>query len=740
MSVFKSVRRGLAIGSSASALAMLVGAGEALAAQDVIIDEIIVTAQKRTEALIEVPQSVTVVGGDVLERQQAANFQDYLKLVPGLQLTQSTPGVGRLVMRGINTGGVASTVGVYVDETPFGSSSGLVNGAILAADFDTFDMQRIEVLRGPQGTLYGASSLSGVLRFVTNPPETDGFDARVRVGVETVEHGDTGYSGLGMVNIPLSDSFAVRGVGYYRKLGGFIDSIGTAGSDVAEDINESESYGGRLSMLYRPSDAFSLRLTAMTQNIETLASSSVESDPNTLDTLYSELSQSQFVPEFTDVKYRVYNATMDIDLGFATLTSATSYNDFESPFRSDLTAQFSPVLEPIFGPNEFMTEQTTAYDKFTQELRLASAPNETFEWLVGAYYTREDGDITQHLEALIPGTLAPIPGQPVLGDLSLASEYEEIAGFVSGTIHFTERFELTLGGRYSENDQKAKQNAIGLFAGGETSFPTASSSEDVFTWSIAPRFEISDHASFYMRAATGFRPGGPNVLPPGATDVPRTYGSDELTSYEVGFKVESDDRAYSLDVAAFHIQWEDVQLAAQVNDFGVNINGGDAKSEGIEFTATARPVTGFSVGLNGAYTNAKLEDDTPAVSGGLKGDRLPFTPEYSVGLNAEYEWPVGAQAMAYVGGSFRWLSDQTASYDINFRTANGRQREIPSYEVVDLTAGVDFGRFSIELYGKNITDSEGKTSVGTLGAVPNGAIATGVIRPRTIGLMFGVGF
>ncbi|HEX7011307.1 MAG TPA: TonB-dependent receptor [Steroidobacteraceae bacterium] len=740
MSGFKSVRRGLAIGGSASALAMLMGAGEVLAAEDIIIDEIIVTAQKRTEALIEVPQSVTVVGGDVLERQQAANFQDYLKLVPGLQLSQSTPGVGRLVMRGINTGGVASTVGVYVDETPFGSSSGLVNGAILAADFDTFDMQRIEVLRGPQGTLYGASSLSGVLRFVTNPPETDGFDARARVGVETVEHGDTGHSALGMVNVPLSDSFAVRGVGYYRKLGGFIDSIGTAGSDIAEDINESESYGGRLSMLYRPSDAFSLRLTAMTQNIETLASSSVESDPNTLDTLYSNLSQSRFVPEFTDVKYRVYNATMDIDLGFATLTSATSYNDFESPFRSDLTAQFSPVLEPIFGPNEFMTEQTTAYDKFTQELRLASAPNETFEWLVGVYYTREDGDIIQHLEALIPGTLDPIPGQPVLGDLSLASEYEEIAGFVSGTIHFSERFELTLGGRYSENDQNAKQNAIGLFAGGETSFPTATSSEDVFTWSIAPRLEISDHASFYVRAATGFRPGGPNVLPPGATDVPRTYGSDELTSYEVGFKVESANRAYTLDVAAFHIDWEDVQLAAQVNDFGVNINGGDATSEGVEFTATARLATGFSVGLNGAYTDAKLEDDTPAISGGLKGDGLPFTPEYSLGLNAEYEWPVGAQAMAYVGGSLRYLSDQTASYDLDFRTANGRQREIPSYEVLDLTAGVDFGRFSIELYGKNVTDSDGRTSVGTVGTVPNGAIATGVIRPRTIGLMFGVGF
>ena len=191
----------------------------------------------------------------MLERQQASNFQDYLKLVPGLQLVQTTPGVGRLVMRGINTGGVASTVAVYVDETPFGSSSGLVNGAILAGDFDTFDMQRIEVLRGPQGTLYGASSLGGVLKFATNPPQTESFESRMRVGAESVEDGEMGYSGTGMVNVPLSESFAVRATGYYREQGGFIDSIGTAGSDVQEDINGSESYGGRLSALYAPSDA-----------------------------------------------------------------------------------------------------------------------------------------------------------------------------------------------------------------------------------------------------------------------------------------------------------------------------------------------------------------------------------------------------------------------------------------------------------------------------------------------------
>jgi len=143
---------------------------------------------------------------------------------------------------------------------------------------------------------------------------------------------------------------------------------------------------------------------------------------------------------------------------------------------------------------------------------------------------------------------------------------------------------------------------------------------------------------------------------------------------------------------------------------------------------------------NGAYTDARLEDDTPPLSGGLKGDELPFTPEISLGLNADYEWSVGAQSTAFVGGSLRYLSDQTGTYDLDYRLANGRQREISSYEVLDLQAGIDFGRYSLELYAKNVTDSDGQTSLGTVGTVPNGAIGTGVIRPFTIGLTLGLEF
>jgi len=257
-----TTRKALRVASAVAALLTMQSALAQDRPKDSDLDVIVVTAQKVAQSLVDVPLSISVVGASELERAQATSFQDYVKLVPGLQLTQATPGFGRLVLRGINTGGVASTVGVYVDETTFGSSSGLANGAILAGDFDTFDIARVEVLRGPQGTLYGASSLGGVLKYVTVEPQFDSFQGRVRGTMETVDNGDMSYSGAAVANMPVSDNLAIRASGFYRKLGGFIDSIGTGGSDVASNINDSKVTGGRASMLFKPSDAVSLRLSA----------------------------------------------------------------------------------------------------------------------------------------------------------------------------------------------------------------------------------------------------------------------------------------------------------------------------------------------------------------------------------------------------------------------------------------------------------------------------------------------
>ena len=703
--------------------------------------EIVVTAQKRSQTLIEVPQSISVVSGATLEKQHADNFSDYLKLVPGLQLNQDTPGQGRLVIRGVNTGGVASTVGVYMDETPFGSSSGLVNASVLAGDFDTFDLDRIEVLRGPQGTIYGASSLGGVLKFVTKLPSTSGLVVRGRLGIETTDGGAMSYYGNAVVNVPLSDTLAVRASGTYRKYGGFIDSIGTGGSDRENNINDSVSYGGRASLLFKPSSSISLRLTAVAQDIKADAASLIESDPVTLNRLYGRLSQSQFVPQFSDVKYRVYNGTGTFDLGFGELTTATSYSTQKQTYRTDYTNALAPLVGAIFRvPNEFFLGQHTDSKKFTQEIRLAGETH-LLDWLVGGYYTNEKGLIDQEFVAVVPGTLTPIGGLPVLGVATVSSKYREIAGFANATVHIGERFDIDLGGRYSENKQSAHQVTGGALAG--ISNISTRSNESVFTYSVAPRFEINKNASIYARVAKGFRPGGPNVLPPGAPVALATYDSDSTINYEAGIKAQTDDNRFSIDAAVYHIDWKNVQLFATINGFGVNANGGGAKVDGAEVTVTARPARGLSLSANAAYTNARLTTDTEI--GGLKGDKLPFTPKFSAALNGDYTWSLSSTIEARVGASIRHLSSQSGAFDKGFRTTFGRQRQIRSYQIIDLSAGLDFGKFSLDAYVKNLGNSAGRTSTtgttvfGAFPVYPNGAIGTGVIRPRTIGLSLTVG-
>lgn len=699
-------------------------------------DVIIVTAQKRVQTLQEVPLSVSVVGGDELERLNATEFQDYLALIPGLQLNQNTPGEGRLILRGVNTGGVASTVAVYVDETPFGSSTGLVNAGILAGDFDTFDVARIEVLRGPQGTLYGANSLGGTLKFVTAEPNPEGFEGRVRAGVETLEGGDVGYSGAGVLNMPLGDRAAIRSSGFYRKSGGFIDSTGANGSDVAEDINPSESYGGRVSLLYNATENFSVRLSAILQDIKTDESNLIDIDATTLDPIGGGLTNSRFADSTNKAAYRIYNGTIEWDLGEVSLTSSTSYGTFDQTIHDDfMTFSLAGLVAGILmvPPLELVLDQQTDQRKFTQEVRLSSADNDRFEWMIGGYFTRETGLIDQLVTAVDPGTVNPSAGVPVLADVMLDSEYKEYAGFANATLHLGERFDLTAGGRFSHNDQEAFQatdGLPGLFVGPPEVFPTISSDEGVFTWSVAPRFEINDYAALYARVAKGFRPGGPNVLPPTAPPgTPFTFQSDTILSYEAGVKAQTADNAFAIDISAFYQDWNDVQLFTVVNGFGVNTNTGGARSIGGEATATLRPAEGLSLLATAAITDSELTTDTdPLLVGGLDGETLPFTPKYSFSVSGDYEQPLSDDVIGYAGGTFRFQSSQFS----NFSPA-GRS-EFPSYGVLDLRSGLMFDRFALEVFARNVTNSRGLTSGGTPSTdLPMGVLNAGVLRPRTIG-------
>jgi iron complex outermembrane recepter protein len=737
------------------------------------IDEeaIIVTAQKREQVLLEVPQSVTVVGGETLERQQATNFQDYLSLIPGFSLEADTPGESRITLRGANTGGVASTVAVFMDEVPFGSSTGLANGAILSGDFDPFDLNRIEVLRGPQGTLYGASSFGGVIKYVTNAPRLGRFEARAQAGIEDTKGGGLGYNAAAVVNAPLGDKAAIRVNGFWRKDHGYVDSVGNnpifnllTGEEIgrtliADDINDRKSYGGRASILFQPVDTLQVRLTAFAQNLNSGASSIVEVDPATLKPLYGGLVQSLYQPEPTRIKYRVYSGTVDWDLGFANLLSSTSYSNFSEKFETDFTfalaglinllANLGPDVGVIGLPPSFIIAdpavtrplgvqlfQKTATDKFTQEVRLSSPNNETFEWLAGLFYTHEKSAIDpQDIFATEFGTDIPAAGVEQIARIFLRSKYKEYAAFANATWHVTPRFDLTLGGRLAHNKQDASL-LIDSDVLGNAQGSGLKSKETVFTYSVAPRYELSDHASIYARVATGYRPGGPNVIPAGSPPgVPATYDADRLTSWEAGIKAEAPDRRlWTIEATAYHLDWKDIQLFATVNDTGINANGGKAKVNGVELQGTLRPVRGLTIAANGAYTDAELKDDTPPATGGLAGDPLPWVPKWSGAIHADYEFPLGF-GEGFVGGTVSRVGKRVTNLDE--RTADDRPIRIPGYTAVDLRAGVNLDRWTIEAFARNLFNKRGITdAVGFDGATfPNGAAGVAFIRPRTFGLV-----
>jgi outer membrane receptor protein involved in Fe transport len=717
---------------------------------------VVVTAQKREEPILDIPQSVTVVSGDTLERQQSTTFEDYASLIPGLSFQQTNPGNTRIILRGVNTGGVSATVAVYIDETPFGSSSGLVNGAILAGDFDTFDVDRLEVLRGPQGTLYGASSLGGVVKFVTNAPKLGETSARARAGIETVKGGDIGWNTTGVVNVPLGDKAALRASGYYRKDGGWIDAtedalfIGSAGSRGGNNINDAKNYGGRASLLFQPSDPLSIRLSAILQTIDAGADTLIEVGDNSQKPVGDGLVQTVFLPEHTKTRYRVYNGTLDYDFGFASLLTSTSYARLKQNFLVDLTPTLGNGITFFYGtifgldadlvtrPLGAQQDQFTGFKKFTQELRLTSPSNDHFEWMAGAYYTKEKGLIAQDINAydLLAGELAT--DLPNIGLANLPTDYKEYAGFANVTWHATDRFDITGGGRWGKNKQKMVQDLSGaLFA---TAITEASSSENVFTYSIAPRFDINDQTAVYARIAKGYRPGGPNILPANApVGTPATYKADSIISYETGLKADVGSRL-SLDLSAYLLKWKDVQLFTVINNVGLNANGGKATSKGLEGSLRWRPVRGLQLVANAAYINAKLDEDAPD-AGGFKGDRLPWVPKTSFSLNADYDWSIATDTQAFVGGGVRFVGPQSADFDAPYAIEHGHQRKVDSYAVLDLRAGVDFRRFTIEAYVKNLTNSHGLTTVSlptelVFGnpVLPGGALSAGIIQPRTIGL------
>jgi outer membrane receptor protein involved in Fe transport len=724
------------------------------------LDEIVVTASKRDEKLHDVAMSITALGGDQLALRQLTGFEEWAAQVPGLSLQTSDPAFSRLILRGQNVGSVGATIATTVDDIPFFMSGAQADGAFFSANVDTYDLQRIEVLRGPQGTLYGAAAEGGIIKYVTNAPNLNKFEGGVSVGGQTVEDGSLGGSLKGFINVPFWDNkAALRVSAVQQSIAGWVDNPQLG----EKDINHGDSYSLRASLLVQPTSDFSARLSVFEQHLRVHGNDAVQvvgaaatpqtPPANAFDRVDGFVNNSP-VPgeEDNSLKYAALN--LSYDFHWATLMTATSYGRFNLHTRPNLTESnlapgftYGDLLSGIYGqPTLLVGDQVEFVHKFNQELRLTSDPGNTlfghgFDWQVGGFFTHEATTLTQPFQALDatdPSTVLT----PAVGGAIVPGDYKETSFFGDITYHFNTAFDLELGGRgthVKQNSQVTTQCCI-LYGPTDTPFPAQFSSESTTTWSFAPRWHINEDTLAYVRVATGFRPGGPN-LPTPTLPNPPSFKSDSTKNYEIGIRTDLFDKAFSIDMAVFYIDWKDIQILSIVNTpagpVGINGNSGSAKSKGVEWNFGWRPISGLTVGLLGAYTDAHLTADAPGL-GAFSGDELPYVPNVSATLNVDYRWPAFASYSAYVGASETYTGTRFTGFSPQVTVLTPHVK-LPVYNTLQLRLGVDNERYNAQLYGNNITNSRGIQDYTSEG----GANQTGTasfIQPRTIGIELGLKF
>ncbi len=525
--------------------------------------DIVVTAQKRSERLQDVPASVAVVSATDLTKQGVVQFADYATRVPGLSLTSVRTGQSQVTLRGITTGAAqsASSTGYYVDEAPIGSVNAYAGGSTTTPDLDPSDLSQIEVLKGPQGTLYGAGAVGGLLKFVTASPSFTELGGRVSGGVTDVAHGGMGYAGRGMINIPLvTDQLTFHVSGFYRRDAGYIDNINARiGRD---DVNRATVRGGRAVLAMKLGPDVRLDLSAIGQDTNTHGLNTVDVDAATLQPLFGQLTQNRNVAEDGFTKFRLYNATLRADLGAIDLVSSTTYQHTAFSQVTDATRSFGALLGGVFGiPTLGVRQnQNTRTERWSEEVRANAdgVANGLIDLQAGFYWTHEkDSNRIPSLDPFLTtsGTALPLPN---LVTAAILSKYEEYSLFGNATVHLGEKFNVLGGVRYSHDTQDYFQDYSGLIIGPRR-INTGKEKANIATYLVSPRYKLSDNAMIYGRVASGYRPGGPNAVPPPSVFVaPDTFAPDRLTQYEIGFKGQTADRKLSIDTALFYTNWKDI--------------------------------------------------------------------------------------------------------------------------------------------------------------------------------------
>ena len=644
--------------------------------------DIVVTAMRREQKLIDVPLSISVVSQEEIDRRGAASLLDLSRGVPGLNVIETGPGQNQLFLRGVsNPNGVASLVGVYVDEIPVtGASYGQL-------DLQLVDLERVEVLRGPQGTLYGQGSAGGTVRFITHRPDLDAVSGEASLSAYATRHGDFSERLNGFVNVPVVEGvLGFRISGTLANIGGWIDQ--TAAD--REDINDQLIKNLRVKGLWKPVDDLEIE-GAFIIHRNKGDGLTVGADKN-YDVAFPNgdpLAKEDFFDN-----YEVYNLTATYDFGGVKLLSSTSQVNTDK-YSAGVTLKL-----PIFGFETF-NRDTQGSKAFTQEVRLSSSGPSRFNWVIGAYYTDEEIDRLQVLDLYFDGEFGGID------TLDTTDKSETISVFGDASLAISDRLDIGAGLRYFHDKRQR--------------FKVGSADQKGNFESVNPRFyasyKLADNISLYANIAKGFRSGGFQ-----GSGSNTTFDPENIWSYELGTKGAVE--GFRWEVTGFYSKYKGYQ-AFVLGDgaFGGLANAGDAEVYGIDGLLAVDPVSNLTLQISGNVTNTELVSVLPSATNNLPGDRLDYVPDYSISASAEYR--------------FRWASETPGFARIDYNqighaTITDRSLGIVAYptntlNLLNARIGLERGSWGVELFADNLLDENGRQD-------PLEAIGFGTRpRPRVIG-------
>ena len=721
-------------------------------------DVIIVTATKRDSTIQDVPFSINAQTQEDIQKSGAVTLEDVSRNVAGLSVQNLGPGQSQVSVRGVSAGqvvrdqpGVKEQVGVYLDES-------VISLSLFTPDLDLFDLNRVETLRGPQGTLFGSGSVGGTIRYITNQPRIGVVEGLVEGNVNLVDGDDLGWHAKGAINLPVGDNAAFRAVAYYTQYGGFIDALGPAGG---EDVNGGERYGGRLAFTLDTGTGFSITPRIVYQKVEADGFNRQEiynlyANPYTTTRPAIQLGEREqylLLREAFEDETIIADLVAEADLGPVIMTSVSSYTTRDILVSRDASALTGSVSVDLGLPDAGVLlpsnlRDTTDVKSFTQEVRFASDYDSPFEWVAGAFYSNTNRVYAQRLptpgyagfldETLGEGTSAAVAnGFPNLDspfNSDLPYDIEQVAVFGEGTFAVTEAFDVTVGARWYDFNEVRTISSGGLFANGDSGQVDRTSSDGVSP-RILLSYDVSDALTLNAQASKGFRLGGVNdplnVPLCNAGDLAlfggfQDYDDETLWNYEIGAKATG--RGFYANVAGFYNDIKNLQVTLDAGSCSSRIvfNVPEAHTLGVEAEVGFSPVDGFDLVLSGSYIEAEFDTTLPgaltAATGIREGNRLPSVPKFQFSASGSYEFPVSAGADAFIAASYSHVGSrytQPADQENNPRTfvhnlpfggapagaSTTVDLLLPSYDLVNLSAGIEMDSgLELVAYVNNVFD------------------------------------